>query len=119
MTGGAAGLGRATVERFLQRGAKVVLCDLKSSNGAEIANANSNAIFVPADVTSEADVSNALGICTSKFGQLNVIVNCAGVSISERLYDPAYRKVHSTEEFIRILTVVQKQIRCCKYWVKT
>lgn len=37
VTGGASGLGRATVERMVREGAKVTMCDLKSSNGASVA----------------------------------------------------------------------------------
>ena len=51
MTGGASGLGRATVERFLGAGARVVLCDLPTSDGAEVASTDGdNCLFVPTDV---------------------------------------------------------------------
>lgn len=69
VTGGASGLGKATVERFVQKGAKVVLCDLPSSPGKEVAEAlGENVIFVPTDVTSETDVTTAIETAESKFG---------------------------------------------------
>lgn len=51
VTGGASGLGKATVERFVQQGFKVVLCDLPISKGAEVAKElGENVVFTPADV---------------------------------------------------------------------
>lgn len=51
MTGGASGLGRATAERFVRQGARVVLCDLPSSPGQEVADSlGDNCLFAPTDV---------------------------------------------------------------------
>ena len=51
VTGGASGLGRATVERFVREGARVVICDLPKSPGQEVADKlGENAAFVPTDV---------------------------------------------------------------------
>lgn len=51
MSGGASGLGRATVERFTKQGARVVLCDLPSSDGEKVAKQMENCMFLPADVS--------------------------------------------------------------------
>ena len=52
VTGGASGLGRATVERFVREGARVVLCDLPTSNGKEVADSlGENCVFAPTDVS--------------------------------------------------------------------
>lgn len=52
VTGGASGLGRATVERFARAGSKVVLGDLPTSKGADVAKElGDNVIFVPVDVS--------------------------------------------------------------------
>lgn len=52
VTGGASGLGRATVQRFVQQGAKVVIADLPTSQGKATADqlGDSNAVFSPMDV---------------------------------------------------------------------
>ena len=51
VTGAASGLGRATAERFLRKGANVIFCDLPSSGGKEIVEKlGPCAIFVPSDV---------------------------------------------------------------------
>ena len=62
VTGGASGLGRATVERIVREGGKVTMCDLPTSQGAAVASAinSPNCIFVPTDITNTADVENAL-----------------------------------------------------------
>lgn len=52
MTGGASGLGQATVKRFIREGAKVVLCDLPTSDGQEIAKTlGNNCAFAPVNVS--------------------------------------------------------------------
>ena len=52
ITGGASGLGRATVERLAKRGANVIIADLPSSNGEEVAKSiGSHVIFHPTDVS--------------------------------------------------------------------
>ena len=52
VTGGGSGLGRATATRFVKEGAKVVVCDLEQSPGAEVAKElGDNCIFVPTDVS--------------------------------------------------------------------
>lgn len=77
VTGAASGLGRATAERFVRQGAKVLICDLGTSQGDQVAkDLGNNAVFVPVDVTSEKDVTTALETVKSKFGRLDVAVNC-------------------------------------------
>ena len=88
VTGGGSGLGRATVENFVRNGSKVVICDLASSPGAELAAqfGNDKCLFHPTDVTSEADVTNAVELAKTKFGSLNVLVNCAGIGIAGKSF---------------------------------
>lgn len=51
VTGGASGLGRGTVQRFVRNGAKVVIADLPNSKGQQLADQlDNNAAFVPTDV---------------------------------------------------------------------
>lgn len=52
VTGGASGLGKATVERLANLGAKVVLCDLPTSKGSDVAKSlGDNVAFAPVDVS--------------------------------------------------------------------
>lgn len=56
-------------------------------------------------VTSEADVKNALDIATEKFKKLDLLVNCAGVNVLEKIYDFRFEKPHSLENFTSMLKV--------------
>uniref|UniRef100_A0A1L8DZJ3 3-hydroxyacyl-CoA dehydrogenase type-2 n=1 Tax=Nyssomyia neivai TaxID=330878 RepID=A0A1L8DZJ3_9DIPT len=106
VTGGASGLGRATVERFAKAGAKVVMCDLGTSKGAEVSKElGGNVVFVPVDVTSEGDVTKALQVAKEKFGRLDVAVNCAGTAVAFKTYNFNKSLPHKLEDFARVLTV--------------
>ncbi len=79
VTGGASGLGLATVKALLADGAQVVIIDLPSSNGETIAKELGDRVrFAAADVTDEAAVTEALDLAES-LGPLRVAVNCAGI----------------------------------------
>jgi NAD(P)-dependent dehydrogenase (short-subunit alcohol dehydrogenase family) len=85
VTGGASGLGRATAEALLAAGASVVLADLPSSPGAEVAaTMGDRARFAPTDVTDEASVEAAVATA-GRLGTLRVVVNCAGVGTAGRV----------------------------------
>jgi NAD(P)-dependent dehydrogenase (short-subunit alcohol dehydrogenase family) len=86
VTGGASGLGRATVEAFIERGASVVIVDLPNSEGESVAKElGDRAAFAPADVTSEEEVQSAVAMAAESFGGLHVVVNCAGVGWPGRI----------------------------------
>jgi NAD(P)-dependent dehydrogenase (short-subunit alcohol dehydrogenase family) len=78
VTGGAFGLGRATVESLLASGGKALILDLPSSSGETTAKELGDAVrFIPADVRSEDDVKTAIA-AARELGELRVVVNCAG-----------------------------------------
>ncbi|KAL5014438.1 hypothetical protein ScPMuIL_008708 [Solemya velum] len=106
VTGGASGLGRATVERFVRQGSRVILCDLPSSQGGDVAkNLGENCIFIPTDVTSEQDVKTAVEHAKEKFGKLDVAVNCAGIGVAYKTYNFNKDKPHQQDDFLRVLNV--------------
>jgi NAD(P)-dependent dehydrogenase (short-subunit alcohol dehydrogenase family) len=86
ITGGGNGIGRATVLRFLDEDAAVVVADLNETTGAEtvaLATAAGHAArvrFVRTDVTDETQVVRAIETATSAFGRLDCIFNNAGVA---------------------------------------
>ena len=78
VTGAASGLGLATATRLIKAGAAVVLVDLPSSNGAEIAGElGGRARFAPADVNDTNAVNGALDAAVAH-GPLRAVVHCAG-----------------------------------------
>jgi NAD(P)-dependent dehydrogenase (short-subunit alcohol dehydrogenase family) len=85
VTGGASGLGRATAEAAVTDGAQVVIVDLASSTGADVAQElGETVIFAPADVRSEDQVQAAVD-AAADLGTLRVAVNCAGVATPGRV----------------------------------
>jgi NAD(P)-dependent dehydrogenase (short-subunit alcohol dehydrogenase family) len=85
VTGGASGLGQATVRRLVAAGAKVVIADLPGSAGAEVAAELGDAVaFMPTDVRDEDQVGAALDTA-GRLGALRVVVNCAGVATVGRM----------------------------------
>ena len=83
ITGGAAGLGRATAERFAAEGALVVMADIADGDDAvsAIDAAGGEAAFVACDVTDEAGVAAAAEFAVDTFGRLDVLGNFAGVML--------------------------------------
>lgn len=77
VTGGASGLGRATAERLVANGAKVVIADI-ADNGDEVAaEIGGGTRFVRADVT-DTDQMNAVFDAAESMGDLRAVVHCAG-----------------------------------------
>lgn len=106
VTGGASGLGQATVRRLVKEGGKVVICDLPSSAGAKVASELGDAVkFVPGDVYSEQDVMNVVNETKQTFGKLNVLVNCAGSAVAYKTYNFLKGVPHELHDFERILKV--------------
>lgn len=110
VTGGASGLGRGTVERFVQQGARVVVADLPNSPGEEVVSSlGENAIFVPTDVTSEAEVNSLMAATKDAFGKLDITINCAGIGAAVLTYNPKKpdpeARIHNLELFQKIINV--------------
>jgi NAD(P)-dependent dehydrogenase (short-subunit alcohol dehydrogenase family) len=73
-------LGEASITELVKKGARVVIVDVDSDKGEKLAaNIGEGAIFVKTDVTSEADVRQAIQKAVDAFGKINVVINCAGI----------------------------------------
>ena len=79
VTGGASGIGLATVRRLAAEGARVVVADLPGSAGAEVAAAV-DGLFVATDVTDEAQVGALFDAAAQTYGSVDVAFNNAGIS---------------------------------------
>src|SRR5215813_5921986 len=85
VTGGASGLGEATVRMVLRAGGRAVILDRAGSPGEALARElGAGALFTPADVTSADEVAGAVARTVERFGSLRVAVNCAGVGAAMR-----------------------------------
>jgi NAD(P)-dependent dehydrogenase (short-subunit alcohol dehydrogenase family) len=85
ITGGASGLGAATVRRLAAAGARVVIADLNREAGEALAGeVGPGAHFVATDVTSDAAVRAAVTAVTALAGELRLLVCCAGIATAER-----------------------------------
>ena len=80
VTGGASGLGAATVRAFLEGGGRATILDRPNSPGEQLAQElGGNALFAAADVTNTDQVTAAIQKTLAAFGGIHILVNCAGV----------------------------------------
>ena len=79
VTGGCSGIGLATVRRFAEEGAKVVIGDIDDARGEEIA-AEIGATFVHAEVTDKEQVDALFAVANQTYGSVDIAFNNAGIS---------------------------------------
>jgi NAD(P)-dependent dehydrogenase (short-subunit alcohol dehydrogenase family) len=80
VTGGASGLGRGIVQKFLDTGAEVVIADANDHGGEQLASeCGARASFQRADVAVAEDVRTLVQTTVDRFGGLDVMVNNAGI----------------------------------------
>jgi len=80
VTGGASGLGEATVRNYVEGGGRVSILDLQEEKGQALASElGDSAIFCTANVTDEQSVQSAIDKTVGAFGAVHIAVNCAGV----------------------------------------
>mmetsp|Transcript_34042 Transcript_34042/g.43909 ORF Transcript_34042/g.43909 Transcript_34042/m.43909 type:complete len:256 (+) Transcript_34042:18-785(+) len=106
VTGAASGLGRASAERIVRNGGRVIFADLEmnSTKLEEITSSlGANASWAPVDVTNAEQVSDALDKLEKNFGVVNTVVSCAGIGVAGRTL--SRKGPHSLEEFSRVLNV--------------
>jgi NAD(P)-dependent dehydrogenase (short-subunit alcohol dehydrogenase family) len=80
ITGGASGIGEATVRRFCEEGARVVIADIQEDKGKALAEELGQvARFARVDVTEEDEIAAAIALAVQDFGRLDVMYNNAGI----------------------------------------
>lgn len=84
VTGGASGLGRAVVEMLAEAGAKPVVFDLNAEAASEVAK-ECGGVAVAGDVANEEDADRAVDEAIESFGNLRILVNCAGIGPAKRI----------------------------------
>ncbi|KAK0384698.1 hypothetical protein NLU13_7176 [Sarocladium strictum] len=83
ITGAASGFGKGIATKFANEGARVIIADLSEDAGQETASALQG-VFQKADVTKRADWEALLSLALEKFGQLDIVVNNAGATYSNK-----------------------------------
>ena len=111
ITGGASGIGEATVRLFIERGAKVVIVDLNEERGSALeAELGERAWFYKADVSDSAQVQAMFQAIEEKYGVVDVLYNNAAYSLSKTLWDT------TEEDWDRVMRVNLKgYFLCAKY----
>lgn len=115
ITGSARGIGATTALTFAREGAKVVICDVNTELGKELATEINNglgnglprAIFLPVNVADETSVSALVAQTVKQFGRLDILVNNAGVTRDAQL------KKMTEEEFDFVIDINLKGVFHC------
>lgn len=108
ITGGASGIGRATVELFIDQGAAVVIADIDVAGGEKLAEEirmeGGKAVFVQCDVTEAGQCQNAVQTAVNHFGKIDILFNNAGVIRRSNVLDT------SEEEWDLVMAVNTKSV---------
>lgn len=116
ITGAGEGIGRAVAQKYGKLSANVVVADINEKAGIEtrdsIIKNKGKAVFIKTDVSLESDCKKLVEETIKKFGEINILINNAGIS------NPKKGGVFSLEmeEFDEIINVnLRGTFMCCKY----
>jgi NAD(P)-dependent dehydrogenase (short-subunit alcohol dehydrogenase family) len=104
VTGGASGLGEATVRNLVAEGGNAVIFDIQVERGEALARELGERVrFVKTDVTDEDSVKAAVEEAVRTFGKISLVVNCAGIAIAEKTIGK--NGVHDLHSFTKVVQV--------------
>ena len=115
VTGGAAGIGKATAARFIEEGATVVICDLNEEQGRQTA-AEIGATFFKVNVADRQAVQKFIDAVVERYGRVDVLVNNAGVlrdGTLVKVKDGELVKQMSEADFDLVISVNLKGVFNC------
>ena len=107
VTGATQGIGLACAERLVAEGARVMLVDIKPEGAETAARLGEAARFFAADVSQKADVDAMIAATLDGFGQIDILINNAGVTHAADFLDL------SEEDFDRVLRINLKSMFLC------
>lgn len=117
ITGGAAGIGKATAQVFAREGAKVVICDVSEELGsALVKELGPDAQFNKVDVCNRAEVQQWVDGVVDRFGKVDILVNNAGITRDAqfiKMKDGELVKQMSEEAFDSVISVNLKGVFNC------
>ena len=102
VTGGASGLGAATVEALTTEGAKVAIWDMNAERGEALAR-RVGGVFCETNVADEASVKAALAKSVAATGSPRILINCAGVGVAEKTVGK--NGAHSLANYRRVIEI--------------
>jgi NAD(P)-dependent dehydrogenase (short-subunit alcohol dehydrogenase family) len=104
VTGGASGLGAATVRMLVAQGARVTIADINDQAGSALAQElGANVAFVKTDVTQEKDIAAAMQQAVTRHGGLHILVTTAGIGVAEKVLGK--NGVHDLQKFARVIQI--------------
>jgi NAD(P)-dependent dehydrogenase (short-subunit alcohol dehydrogenase family) len=104
VSGGASGLGAATVRMLVAQGAKVVIADVNENTGQALAKELGSAVvFVKTDVTNTDQVKAAVAEAGARHGGLHIVVTAAGIGVAEKVLGK--EGIHDLGKFVRVVQV--------------
>lgn len=105
VTGGASGLGEATVRNVVQQGGKAAIIDLNDERGNSLVEelGSDNVLYMRTNVAEEAEVQAILDQAEEKFGKITATINCAGIGGAQKTY--GRKGPFELEAFKRIINV--------------
>ena len=111
ITGGARGIGYATVEKFVKEGAKVAIADISKEEATKVADdlksKGHQAIGISVDVTREDQVKQMVEDTLKEWGKVDILINNAGIIMDAQLYKM------TTEQFDRVIDINLKGTYLC------
>jgi len=117
VTGGAAGIGKATAVRFAEAGARLVVCDVNREAGEAVARAlGPEAAFYPVNVAQRAEVGAFADAVVARFGRADVLVNNAGITRDAqflKVQDGQVVKQMSEADFDQVVGINLKGVFNC------
>ena len=98
VTGGASGIGLATVKAFLEKGAKVIIADFNEEGGQQaeqqLKQGDAEVAFVKVDVASEESVGQLVAATVERYGRVDIMVNNAGIGVLSVTHELTYEDYH-------------------------
>ncbi len=112
VTGGASGIGYATVQELLNDGAYVTVCDI-SEKAPEFDTSCGKLLYVQTDITSKASVDAMVAKTIEAFGKVDVLVNNAGINIPRLLVDEGHQFELDEAVWDKVMNVNVKGLFFC------
>src|SRR5690606_17462735 len=98
VTGGASGIGLATVKAFINKGAKVVIADYNEDGGksveTDLKSSGADVTFIYVNAAEEKSVENLVQKTVKTYGRLDIMVNNAGIGVLAETHELSYEDYH-------------------------